>query len=176
LSPAATLGLGLGGALVLGGALLAGWAAPDAPPPPSLALTHPRPLPAADLRRPGGEMLFALDGLRGELGPDPSPRRDQALRHPVVYRAPPPAPPDVALVFRREVSAVVRTPGQGLAVLLAQPGQRSRLLRPGDLFDDRWRLVSLSSSEAMLGDGASVRRVGLFAGGATWPPGGVAAQ
>jgi hypothetical protein len=165
LSPAAAFGLGLGGALVLGGALLVGWVAPDAPPAPSLALTHPRPQPTAVLRRPGGDMLFALDGLRGELGPDQAPGADRPLRRRVVYRPPPPPPPpDVALVFRRQVSAVVRTPGQGLAVLLAQPGRRARLLRPGDLFDDRWRVVSLSSSEAVLGDGVAERRVALFSG------------
>jgi hypothetical protein len=162
------LGLGLGAALALGGALLAGWVAPDAPPAPSLALTHPRPQAVADLRRPGGDLLFALDGLRGELGPDPVASRNPAPRHQIVYRPPPPSPPppppDVALVFRREVSALVRTPGQGLAVLLAQPGQRSRLLRAGDLFDDHWRLVSLSSSAAVLGDGVTERQVALFGG------------
>ena len=169
------LGFGVGGVLVLGAALLAGWAMPDAPPAPSLALTHPRPQPAADMRRPGGDMLFALDGLRGELEPEQTPGRDPALRRQIVYRPlppPPPTPPDVALAFRREVSAVVRTPGQGLAVLLVQPGQRSRLLRPGDLFDDRWRLLTLTSSEAVLGDGVSERRVALFGGA----PGGVMAQ
>lgn len=169
MTPAATLGLSLGGALLLGAALLAGWAAPGLPPAPSLALTHPRPQPAVYLRRPGGDMLFALDGLRGELGPDHAPRQGDPERRPLIYRPPPPPPPpppDVALVFRREVSAVVRTPGQGLALLLAQPGQRSRLLRPGDLFDDQWRLTSLSSSEAVLNDGVTQRRVALFGGAA----------
>jgi hypothetical protein len=169
LRPAATLGLALGGAVLLGASLVAGWAAPGLPPAPSLALTHPRPQPAVYLRRPGGDMLFALDGLRGELGPDRAPGQGDPQRRAVVYRPPPPPPPppDVALVFRREVSAVVRTPGQGLALLLAQPGQRSRLLRPGDLFDDQWRLTSLSSSEAVLGDGVTQRRVALFGGAAS---------
>jgi hypothetical protein len=170
LSPAVTIGLGLAGALGLGGALLAGWSAPGLPPAPSLALTHPRPQPAVYLRRPGGDMRFALDGLRGDLGPDHAPSSGDLERRQVVYRPPlpppPPPPPDVALVFRREVSAVVRTPGQGLAVLLSQPGQRSRLLRPGDSFDDQWRLTSLTSSEAVLGDGVSQRRVALFGGAA----------
>ena len=159
------IGFGLGGALLLGASVAAGWAAPGLPPAPSLALTHPRSQPAVYLRRPGGDMLFALDGLRGELGPDQAPGQREPERRPAVYRAPPPPPPpppDVALVFRREVSAVVRTPGQGLALLLAQPGQRSRLLRPGDLFDEQWRLTSLSSSEAVLGDGVTQRRVALF--------------
>jgi hypothetical protein len=123
-------------------------------------------------------MLFALDGLRGELGPEPAPGQVSPAPHASVYRPPPPPPPpDVALVFRREVTAVVRTPGRGLGVLLSQPGQASRLLRPGDAFDHQWRLTSLTSSEAVLGDGVSERRVSLFGGpvGARGP-GGVLAQ
>jgi len=167
LSPAASLAVGVSGAAVLGGALLAGWAMPGLPPAPSLALTHPRPELVVALRRPGGDMLFALDGLRGELGPEPATGKASPVRRAVVYRPPPPPPPpDVALVFRRAVTAVVRTPGRGLAVLLSQPGQASRLLRPGDAFDNRWRLTSLTSSEAVLGDGVSERRVALFGGAA----------
>lgn len=138
---------------------------PALPPAPSLALTHPRPEPLAALRRPGGDMLFALDGLHGELGPDQATGPTTPARRLVVYRPPPPPPPpDVALVFRQQVTAVVRTPGQGLAVLLARPGEPSRLLRPGDAFDQQWRLTSLTSSEAVLGDGVSERRVSLFGG------------
>jgi len=157
------LAAGVGGAAALGGALLAGWAAPGLPPAPSLALTHPRPAPVAALRRPGGDMLFALDGLRGELGADQASGPATPARRLVVYRPPPPPPPpDVALVFRQQVTAVVRRPGVGLAVLLSQPGQPSRLLRPGDAFDQQWRLVAITPSEAVLSDGVSERRVGLF--------------
>jgi hypothetical protein len=109
-------------------------------------------------------MLFALDGLRGELGPDQATGPTAPARRLVVYRPPPPPPPDVALVFRQQVTAVVRIPGQGLAVLLARPGEPSRLLRPGDGFDQQWRLTSLTSSEAVLGDGVSERHVALFGG------------
>ncbi len=165
MSAAATLAAGLGGAALLGGALLVGWAMPALPPAPSLALTHPRAEPVMALRRPGGDMLFALDGLRGELGPDQASGAAAPARRLVVYRPPPPPPPpDVALVFRQQVTAVVRIPGQGLAVLLARPGEPSRLLRPGDAFDQQWRLTSLTSSEAVLGDGVSERHVALFGG------------
>ncbi len=112
-------------------------------------------------------MLFALDGLRGELGPDPAAGQAGLARRLVVYRPPPPPPPpppDVAVAVRPQVTAVLRTPGQGLAVLLSRPGERSRLLRPGDAFDRQWRLTSLSSSEAVLGDGVTERHVPLFGG------------
>ncbi len=166
------IALGVGALALMAVAFVVGWAAPGRPPAPSLALTHPRPQPAIYLRRAGGDLLFALDGLRGELGADqPVGGGDPEARRPVVYRPPPPPapppPPDVALVFRRAVTAVVSTPGQGLAVLLAQPGQRSRLLRPGEAFDDRWRLTALTSSEAVLGDGVSERHVALFGGPAS---------
>jgi hypothetical protein len=67
-------------------------------------------------------------------------------------------------LFRREASAVVREPGRGLALLLSQPGQASRMIRAGDLFDERWRLASLTMDEAVLSDGVVQRRISLFAG------------
>ena len=169
MNPATAIGAGVGAVVMFGGALAAGWAMPSLPPAPSLALTHARPEVLPQLSRPGGDLLFALDGLRGQIG-DEVARPFIPVRRPIVYQPPPPPPPpDVTLVFRSEVTALVRAPGEGLAILLAQPGQRSRLLRPGDAFDDQWRLVSLTSSEAVLGDGVSERRVALFSGAASAP-------
>ena len=176
MSPAAMAGAGALGAVLLGLALVAGWAAPGRPPATVVALTHGRaPPPASPIRRPGGDMLFALDGLVGELG-DAAGAGPLLPERPRFVAPPPPAPPpppDVAVVFRREAAAVIREQGRGLAVLIDQPGQPTRLIRPGDPFDDRWRLASLTMDEAVLSDGVSQRRVSLFtrpgAGGAFAP-------
>ena len=166
---AATVGAAVGALAVFAVALVAGWAAPGLPPAPVLALVHGRsPDPAPPLRRPGGDLIFARDGLVGELGSDPASNPVVHTRFGRPAGPPPPPPPDVALVFRREASAVVREPGRGLALQLTQPGQASRTIRPGHLFDHRWRLASLTMAEAVLSDGVVQRRISLFAGpGAT---------
>jgi hypothetical protein len=165
-SPAAIAGVSVGAVAVTAGVLIAGWSAPGLPDTPVLALTRPAPAAAASLARPGGDMMFALDGLVGELGIEQRVAAEVVERPQAARPTPPPAPPpppDVALVFRRAATAVVRQPGQGLAVLIARPGQASRLIRPGDLFDDRWRLSSLTMDQAVLSDGVSERRIALFA-------------
>ena len=68
MNAAAAIGAGFGAVVMLGGALAAGWAMPGLPPAPSLALTHARPEALPQLSRPGGDLLFALDGLRGQIG------------------------------------------------------------------------------------------------------------
>jgi hypothetical protein len=78
---------------------------------------------------------------------------------------PAPVRHDVGPVFRAETSAVIRLADRRLAVVLAPvAGQgRSRILKVGDLFDDRWRLTALSLDEAALSDGKTTERVPLFA-------------
>ena len=81
---------------------------------------------------------------------------------------PPPAPPkvvaavatgpDVAVQFRRDLSAVLNSPGAPPKVVL---GSR-RSLSPGDMYRDGWKLESVSSTSATLTKGADTRRIGLF--------------
>jgi hypothetical protein len=168
-TPAAAVLYATGAAAVLTAAFAVGWLAPGQPPAPLTLTRYAQPASPQLLRRPDEGMAAAVADLRDELaqsaaatapGAAPRPRRVW-LHHP-----PPPPPPDVALVFRRQVAAIVNTQGQGLAVLVtADPsveGGHSRLLRVGDLFDDRWRVASLSMSEVVLQDGVSEKRVPLF--------------
>jgi hypothetical protein len=166
LTPGVTLGASLAVALVVVAALV-GWQAPGAPPALSLSVARHGGARAdiASLQKPGGGYVADVDALEADLAvapsarpaPPPPPRR-------IVGLTPAPVAHDVAPVFRGRASAIVRLPTRQLAVLLAAgPGEaRSRLLRVGDLFDDRWRLTALTMNEATLADGTSVERVPLF--------------
>jgi hypothetical protein len=180
-SLAANLVMGLAGAAALGGVLAIGWLAPGEPPPASVAVArHARPADVAALDRPGEDMAAAAYRLSADL-PGDQPAAEPAV---VIVRRPvrplPPGPAvtaaapvhDAGLVFRSQTAAVVRLKDQSLAVLLAAgPGARSRLLRVGDQFDDRWRLTALTMDEAVLGDGVTQERVPLFGNPAGAPYG-----
>jgi hypothetical protein len=74
----------------------------------------------------------------------------------------------VALVFRREVTAIVNQGREGLAVLVVEAsvdGRRSRLLKVGDEFADGWRIAALSSAEAVLAKGDIQKHAPFYSGG-----------
>jgi hypothetical protein len=172
LSLGANLAVGLTGAAALGGAMALGWLLPGDAMAPSLALArHDRPADAGTLQRPGGDTASAAQRLAAALpGARPPPavtvtvvRRPVRRAETMIAAAPPPPPPDPGVVFRSQTSAVVRLRDRSLAVLLAAgAGRPSRLLKVGDLFDDRWRLTTLTMNEAVLGDGVTQERVPLF--------------
>jgi hypothetical protein len=172
-SLAANFALGFTGAAALGGAVAIGWLAPGEPQVQSLAVArHAQPADTAALERPGADLPRAVDQLAAQLPaakPDPEQQPTMVVvRRPV--RSPPPGPTvmaaapmhDAGLVFRAQTAAIVRQ-GDHLAVLLAAgEGRPARLLKVGELFDDRWRLTALTMDEAVLGDGVSQERVPLF--------------
>jgi hypothetical protein len=88
---------------------------------------------------------------------------DEADMAPPAPPPPPPPPPDPALVFRRQLVAVINEPDGQLAVLLATPGGRRRV-RIGETFDGVWTLRSLTRDSAVLQDGRRWRRVPFFGG------------
>jgi hypothetical protein len=155
---------------VLAMALAIGWSAPGRPTPPLSVTRYPRVSESQPLGRPNEDMEASVAALRDDLGPDVAAGGAHAPSHPRYVRLQrPPAPPpvDVVLVFRRRVAAVVNLDGQGLAILLANPGgdeSGPRLLKVGDLFDSRWRIAALSMDEVVLQDGAAKKRVPLFGG------------
>lgn len=76
-------------------------------------------------------------------------------------REPPPAPPpppDVAVLFRRDLSAVLQSPGTEPRIVLSG----SRSLRKGDTYRDGWMLSNITSTTAVLTKGAETRNIGLF--------------
>ncbi len=155
-------------AAVLGAAFLAGWSAPGLPQPLIAGMPRRGGLAEQPLRAPGADTVVALNRLAPELAvAGEAPATDAAPHHKrwvlVKHEAPP--PPDVGLTFRREASAIVRLRDQQLVVLLAaDPGEErpARMLRPGDMFDNRWKLTGLSMDEAILQDGTSEKRVPLY--------------
>jgi hypothetical protein len=101
----------------------------------------------------------ALDSFAQALGPSPAPPRPAAEAAPP--RPVPPPEPDVADIFRRQLTAVV---GQGdgpLAVLLAGEGP-SRLLRPGQAFMAGWTLKSVEMNQVVLARGRQRKTIALF--------------
>lgn len=96
----------------------------------------------------------------------PNLSADEAEMAPPAPPPPPPPPPDPALVFRRQLVAVVNEPDGQLAVLLATPGGRRRV-RIGETFDGVWTLRSLTRDSAVLQDGRRWRRVPFFGGAVT---------
>lgn len=168
MSPLAIAVLGLVAAVALGGGLMAGYATPDAPQEPVVAVARHAPLQSAGpLRAPGADDAAAIDGLGADLAvaPPPAPPGARIVRARVPAFIPAPVRHDVGPIFRAETSAVIRLPDRRLAVVLACSASqgRSRILRVGELFDDRWRLTALTPDEAVLGDGTTTERVPLFA-------------
>lgn len=134
---------------------------------------HPHPAAVQSaLPNPNAETLAALDQLGGALAGPPPPRPVPSVDPEGAPRPPPravkpvalPAPPDVGLLFRRQISAVVRRDG-GLGVLLVDSTgetRQTRLLKVGDVYMGSWRLAALTPDEAVLRDGREERRVALF--------------
>ncbi len=165
-------------------AFLVGYRAPAAPPEPMGLTRFPHAASAGTLTRPNDAARAALGDFQVDIvakggamaGGDPTagfdPPPPPSEEGPAVAPPPPPPPPDIALVFRHRLTALVDQGPSGLAALVLDPSQEgrgTRLLRPGDLFEGRWRLVELSSSAAVLRDGRQTRRVPFYgpAGGAS---------
>ena len=155
-------------------AFLVGYRAPGAPDERLGLSRYPHAASARQLVRPNETTSAALDGFQLEViahgGPageasaqiegDPPPPVEAAPPPP-----PPPPPPDIALVFRHRLAAIVDQGPSGLAALMSDPsaeGRGTRLVRPGDLFEGRWRLVELTSNNAVLRDGRQTRRVSFY--------------
>lgn len=155
-------------------AFLVGYRAPGAPAEP-LGLSRFPHAASRLLVRPNETTLAALNDFEvdlvshGTVGPDLDQVEAQGdpLPPPEPPAAPPPPPPptDIALVFRHRLTAIVDQGPAGLAALVLDPSQEARatrLVRPGDIFEGRWRLETLTSSEAVLRDGRRTRRVAFY--------------
>lgn len=147
-------------------AFLVGYRAPGAPAEP-LGLSRFPHAASRLLVRPNETTLAALNDFEvdlvshGTVGPDLDPVEAQGDPLP----PPEPPPPDIALVFRHRLTAIVDQGPAGLAALVLDPSQEARatrLVRPGDIFEGRWRLEALTSSEAVLRDGRRTRRVAFY--------------
>lgn len=159
-------------------AFLVGYRAPGAPAEPLGLSRFPHAAASRLLVRPNETTLAALDDFQvdlvphGSVGPDLNPVEAQGdplppPEPPAAAPPPPPPPPDIALVFRRRLTAIVDQGPAGLAALVLDPSQEARatrLVRPGDIFEGRWRLEALTSSEAVLRDGRRTRRVAFYGG------------
>lgn len=157
-------------------AFLVGYRAPGLPAEPLGLSRFPHAAASRLLVRPNDITLAALNDFQvdlaphGAVGPDLDPVEAQGdpLPPPETPTAPPPRPPpppDVALVFRHRLTAIVDQGPAGLAALVLDPSQEARatrLVRPGDIFEGRWRLETLTSSEAVLRDGRRTRRVAFY--------------
>ncbi|TCS10475.1 hypothetical protein [Caulobacter sp. BK020] len=155
-------------------AFLVGYRAPGAPVEPLGLSRYPHAAASRLLIRPNEITLAALDDFQvdlvphGTVGPDLDPVAAQGDPLPPSETAiapPPPPPPDIALVFRQRLTAIVDQGPAGLAALVLDPSQEARatrLVRPGDIFEGRWRLEALTSSEAVLRDGRRTRRVAFY--------------
>ena len=157
-------------------AFLVGYRAPGAPDEPMGLSRFPHAAASRQLVRPNEATVAALDGFQIEVAAhgavvggttpvpfegDPPPPPEE----PVAPPPPPPPPPDIALVFRHRLNAIVDQGPAGLAALMTDPSQEgrgTRLVRPGDIFEGRWRLVELTSSAAVLRDGRQTRRVTFY--------------
>lgn len=155
-------------------AFLVGYRAPGVPAEPLGLSRFPHAAASRQLLRPNDITLAALDDFEVDLAPhgtagpdlDPAAAQGDPLPPPQTPAAPPqPPPPDIALVFRRRLTAIVDQGPGGLAALVLDPSQEAhatRLVRPGDIFEGRWRLERLTSSEAVLRDGRQTRRVAFY--------------
>jgi hypothetical protein len=157
---------------------LVGYRAPGAPPEPMGLSRFPHAAASGLLVRPNETTITALADFPIELIPhggagpgpvasvelqgDPPPPEESA---PTPPPPPPPPSPDIALVFRHRLTAIVDQGPAGLAALMLDPSQEARgtrLVRPGEVFEGRWRLAELTSSEAVLRDGRQTRRVTFY--------------
>jgi hypothetical protein len=157
-------------------AFLVGYRAPGAPDEPLGLSRFPRAAASRLLIRPNETTLAALNDFQVDLvahggaGPILNPAEMQGDPPPPVEASaapqpPPPPPPDIALVFRHRLTAIVDQGPAGLAALVLDPSREARatrLVRPGDLFEGRWRLETLTSNEAVLRDGRRTRRVAFY--------------
>ncbi len=82
---------------------------------------------------------------------------------PAVELDTPPPPPDVAVTFRRELTAIEHTPTGAVAWVVdwSQAGGR-RALRRGDIYQDGWRVATVGEQSVDLRRAQEVRHIDLF--------------
>lgn len=138
------------GVLVLG--VGAGWLAVNPPRPSSMSAR------SAQIPRPvrGGEMAgAALERFTrlAPIVPDPPPDAAQAA----------PPPPDVAVTFRREITAVEQGASGRIAWILDPNGEHGRrAIRAGQVYRDGWRVASIADQEVVLRRRRETRNIQLF--------------
>jgi hypothetical protein len=81
---------------------------------------------------------------------------------PVVDAGPP--PPDIAILFRRDLTAIEERAGQRMAWIVdfSQTHQR-RALRVGDVYQNGWRVARIETQSVLLRRRREVRTVDAFA-------------
>lgn len=138
------------GAAVLGG-LLVGWVtAPNPAAPPEAERVERSYAPAH-----GGVAAAAAGQRFAELG-------FGAPIVPEVVEAAPP-PPDIAVIFRRDLTAIERRNG-GALVWVVDLNQMTgrRALHVGDVYRDGWRVTAASEQLIELRKRREVRRISVF--------------
>lgn len=129
-----------------------GWMA--AKPPPHLS----GPARIGQIQRPvsGGEIASnALERFAelAPIAPDPPPDTGP----------PPPPPPDVAVTFRRELTAIDTSGSQPVVYIVDFNGEHSRRgLRRGDVYRDGWRVASVTPQEVVLRKRRETRTIQVF--------------
>jgi hypothetical protein len=116
------------------------------------AIHSPRLGSAPRLERPGQDLVQVAEYF-AKLNPPPPP--------PPPPKPPPPPPkPDIAIEFRAQVRALSYQDGDWV-VLVEKDGYK-RTLKRGDLVADGWVISTLSSQQAELRNGKTIRKVSLF--------------
>lgn len=143
-------GLTLFGAAVVGG-LATGW-----------LTAAPTTAPAADER--------TLHGVQAHYGAERiGTAREQLVAlgyaEPLALasEASPPSPPDISVLFRRDLTAIEQGPDGPLVWILdltREFGRRS--LKPGDVYQDGWRISAVSEQVIELRRRRELRRVAVF--------------
>ena len=133
------------GIAMVGGAAL-GWLS-AAPPGPRAAQSNTAPLAhAGEVAGESAERLAALG-----LGVD-------ALATPAA-----PAPPDIAVLFRRELTAIEQRGRVMLAVIVDHSQNYGRrTLRVGDIYQDGWRVAAIGPQRIELRRRRERRSVAVF--------------
>lgn len=121
--------------------------------PRAMRAQHVSNVPSID--RPGQNFAQVADYF-AKLNPPPPPPPPPP-RPPV---PPPPPKPDVSVLFRQQVRALVRQNGEW--VILVEGGGYKRSLKLGDKFGDGWVISALSSQRVELRHGKAVRLINLF--------------
>lgn len=106
--------------------------------------------------------------LHGGLQAHAAAERLQALAFvvppTVEFVAEAPQPPDIAVLFRRDLTAIEQSasgPVAWIVDLNRENGRRG--LRRGDIYQDGWRVAAVRRQSVELRRGAETRRVDLFA-------------
>ena len=81
---------------------------------------------------------------------------------PIVEQGPP--PPDVAMLFRRDLTAIEdRTNGRQVLLVDAMRPYQRRVLRVGDVYQDGWRVARIEPQSVVLRRRREVRTIDVFA-------------